>query len=114
MESDNDILIEYDIVKAISFNCGISGTTDVLVDAAALFGKRYLNKINFKIKTGERETHEVCWKEYFVQVTNSSNVCDTENIHQDKLRKYENNDLFISVFSVFKSVKPELWMKEGG
>ena len=62
MKYDNDILIEYDIVKAISCNCGIFGTTDVLVNEAALFGKRPLNKINFKIKTGAREKHEICWQ----------------------------------------------------
>ena len=44
MDDYNDILIEDDIVKAISFNGGISGTTDVLVDAANLFGKRALKK----------------------------------------------------------------------
>ena len=31
MEDDNSILIEDDILKAISFNGGISGTTDVTV-----------------------------------------------------------------------------------
>ena len=51
MEDDNDILIEDDIVKAISFNGGVSGITAVLFDEANLFGKRYLNKINFKIRT---------------------------------------------------------------
>ena len=60
MDDENDILIEDDILKAISFNGGISVTTAVLVDAAALFGKRALNKINSKIKTGARETHVVC------------------------------------------------------
>ena len=51
VEDDNDILIEDDIVKAISFNGGVSGITAVLFDEANLFGKRYLNKINFKIRT---------------------------------------------------------------
>ena len=46
MEDDNDILIEDDIVKAISFNGGISGTTSVLVDYIDLFGKRSLKKKN--------------------------------------------------------------------
>ena len=54
MEDDNDILIEYDIVKSISFNGGIFGNAAVLVDAAALFGKRALKKINSKIKNGAR------------------------------------------------------------
>ena len=54
MEGDSDKIIEDDIVKAISFNRGISGTTSFLVDAAAIFGKRALNKINLKIKTGAR------------------------------------------------------------
>ena len=57
MQYDNDILIEDDILKAISFNIGISGTTAVIVDLVALFGKRALDKINFKIKTGSQETH---------------------------------------------------------
>ena len=44
MRDDNNILIEYDIVKDIGFNGGISGTTAVLVDAANIFGKRALNR----------------------------------------------------------------------
>ena len=44
MEDDNDILIENDIMKGISFNRGISSTTAVLVDAANIFGKRALKK----------------------------------------------------------------------
>ena len=60
MEGFNDILIECNIAKALSFNSNISGTTAVIVDALALFGKRALKKINFKIKTGARETHKVC------------------------------------------------------
>ena len=114
MEDDNDILIEDVFVDDISLNGGVSGTTSVLVDAAALFGKRALNKINFKINTGPRETHELFWMEDFVQVTNSSNVSDPEIIHKDKLRKYDNNDLFVSVISIFKSLEPALWLKEGG
>ena len=39
MEGDNDILIGDDIVNAISFNGGISGTTAILVDAVNIFGK---------------------------------------------------------------------------
>ena len=66
MYNDNDILIEDDIVKAISFIGSISGTTVVLVDSAALFGKIALNKIYFKINTGEQETHELCWREEFL------------------------------------------------
>ena len=42
MEDDNDILIEDDIVKVINFNEGLYGTTDVIVDAANIFGKRVL------------------------------------------------------------------------
>ena len=40
MEDDNDIIIEDDIVKDISFNHGISDTPADLVGAAAIFGKR--------------------------------------------------------------------------
>ena len=71
MEDDNDILIEDDIVKAIRFTGGISATTAVLVDAASIFDKRALKKINFEIKTGAQETHEVCWRDGFLQVTKS-------------------------------------------
>ena len=59
VEDDNGILIEDDIVKSIRSSGGISSTTDVLFDAAALFGKEGLKK-NFKTGTGARETHEVC------------------------------------------------------
>ena len=57
MEDDNAILIGADIVKAISFNVGISGTTAVLVDAKNIFGRRALKKNRFKIRTGVQETH---------------------------------------------------------
>ena len=48
VEDDNDILIEGDIVKAISFNEVVSGTTSMLIDAAIIFGNRDLKEINFK------------------------------------------------------------------
>ena len=101
-------------MKAILFNGGISGTTAVLVNSPAIFGKRALNKTNFKIDTWSQETHEVCWQEMFVQVENSSNFIDSEIIYQDKLQKYEKNDLFVSVVYTFKSVNTELWIQEGG
>ena len=59
MEDDNEIIIEYDIMKAISFNEGIYGTTAVLVDAKNIIGKRSLKKNRFKIRTGEREANEL-------------------------------------------------------
>ena len=40
VKDDNDIIIKYDIVKAISFNAVISGTTAVFVDVVNIFGKR--------------------------------------------------------------------------
>ena len=48
VEDDNEILVEDDIVKAMIFNGGISGTIDVLFGAANISGKRYLNKIKLK------------------------------------------------------------------
>ena len=42
MKDDNDILIEDDIVRAVSFNGGVSGKTAVIVDAENLFDKRVL------------------------------------------------------------------------
>ena len=67
MEDDNAILIEDDIVKAISFNGGISGIIDVLVDADNRFGDRSLKKTNFKIKMehGKHMKHvgeKIWWK----------------------------------------------------
>ena len=44
MEDNNEILIEDDIVRAISFNGGISDITSVLVDAENIFGGRSLKK----------------------------------------------------------------------
>ena len=108
VEDDNDITIEDDIVKYISFNVGISGTTAVIVDAATFFGNISSKKINFTINTGAQETHGVCWREKIVQVTKSSNISDPKIIHQANLRKYENSELFVSVVSIFKSVKPSL------
>ena len=59
MVDDNDILIEDDILKAAIFNGGISVTTTVLIDAANIFGKRYLEKYKFKIRTRAQKTHEL-------------------------------------------------------
>ena len=86
MDDDNDILIEDDIVRAISFNGGISGTTAVIVDEANLFSKRVLNKINSKIRTGAKEIHELCWRKDSVEVIKSSNVSVPEIIQLTKLQ----------------------------
>ena len=56
VEDYNYVLIEDDIVKAISFNRGIYGTTAVLVDAANIFDKIALRK-KTRIRTVARETH---------------------------------------------------------
>ena len=71
MEDENYILIEDDIVKAISFKGVISGTTAVIVDVANHFGKRSLEKKKFKIRTGSRETHELFWRKDSVVVKKS-------------------------------------------
>ena len=75
------------------------------------FAKRGLNKINFKINTESGETNKVCWRKYSMQVKKSSNFSDPEIIYQAKLQKYENNDLFVRVVSIFKSVYTALCMK---
>ena len=46
MEDDNGILIGDYTGKVISFNGGISGTTNFIVDAENLFGKITLKKKN--------------------------------------------------------------------
>ena len=45
VEDDNDIFIEDDIVKAVSFNGGIYGNTAVPVDAENISGKKASKKI---------------------------------------------------------------------
>ena len=114
VEYDNDIIIEDDIVKAVSFNGGVFGTTDALVDAANLFGNIHLKKNKFNIRIGVQETHELFWQKYSAEVTKSSNVSIPKNIPLTKLQKYANNDIFANVVSRTKSVKSALWMKEGG
>ena len=74
VEDQNKILIEYDIVKSISFNGGISGRNVVLVDVENIFGNISFNKNRFKIRTGAQETHESCWRKDWVEMTESSNV----------------------------------------
>ena len=54
VEDDNDILIEDDIVRAISFNGSFYGTTAVILDTENIFGKRSLKKKKSKIRTGAR------------------------------------------------------------
>ena len=84
-----------------------------MVDVEILFVKIALKTINFKIRTGAMETHELCWRKYLVEVTKSSNVSVTEIIPLTKLQRYANNDIFVNVVSRIKSVKPSIWMKEG-
>ena len=110
MEGEEFILIEYNIVKAVSFNGGISGTTAILVDAKNNFVKRALERINFKTRTVARETHEVCWRKYLVEVKNPSNVSIPAIIPLTKLQRYVNNNIFVNVVSVIKSVKPAIWI----
>ena len=63
MEDDDDILIEYDIVKDISFNGGITVTTAVIVDAYSFSGKRDFKKITSKSILAHRRTMNcVGWK----------------------------------------------------
>ena len=114
MDDDNDILIGDDIVRSITFDAVISGTTDVLVNVENLFGKRALNKINFKIRTGSMETHELCWRKDIVKVIKSSNVSVPVIISLTKIQRYENNYLFVNVVSRIKSVMLALQLKEGG
>ena len=98
VEDDKEILIEYDVLKDIIFNEGISSTTDILVDLVSLFVKISLKINKFKIRTGARETHELCWRKYLVEVIKSSNVSAPENIQQTKLQRYTKNDLFGILF----------------
>ena len=49
-----------------------------------------------------------------MEVTKSSNVSVQEIIQLNKLQRYANNDLFVNVASINKSVNPALRLKEGG
>ena len=99
---------------AISFNEVIFDTTAVIVGADNLFVQRASKKNIFKIRTGSRETHELCWRKYLVEVTKSSNVSVPEIRTLNKLQKYANNDLFVNDASRIKSVISEICLKEGG
>ena len=49
-----------------------------------------------------------------MDVTKSSNVSDPEIIQHSKLHKYVNEDLFVTITSIFKYAKLALWLKGGG
>ena len=49
-----------------------------------------------------------------MEVTKSSNVSVPEIIPLNKLQRYANNDIFVNVHSIIKSIKPALCMKEVG
>ena len=66
MDDDNDIIIEDDIVKAISFNVGIYGTTSILVDVANIFGKRALKKKQIKNNNWSTGNTRIMLEEIFV------------------------------------------------
>ena len=56
----------------------------------------------------------MCWLENSMHVTKLSNISDPDIIQHPNMHKYINENLFLSINSRFKSIKPELWMKEGG
>ena len=49
-----------------------------------------------------------------MEVTKSSNVIVPEIIPLNKLQRYAKNDIFVNVVSRINSVKPRLFLKEGG
>ena len=49
-----------------------------------------------------------------MEATKSSNASVPEIIPLNKLHRYAKNEIFLNVVSRIKSVKSELWLKEGG
>ena len=56
----------------------------------------------------------MCWLEDSLHITKLSNISDPEIIQHPGLHKYVNEDLSMSFTSRFKSIKSEIWLKEGG
>ena len=48
-----------------------------------------------------------------MELTNVSSMSVPEIISLNKLQSYANNDLFVNIYSVIKSVKPAILLKEG-
>ena len=111
VEDDNDILIEDDIVKDISFlwwyfwhHCCSCVCIGYL--CKEILNENYLQNQYWSME----DTWSLLAGRFFA--SNKFIKCQlSRNIHQDKLQKYENNDLFVSVVSSFNSVKTGLCLK---
>ena len=104
VEDGHNIDLEEDIVRALSYRGGLSGTTVVLVEASDLTGKT-LHKSFHCNGIGSRETHEIVWKEDSVNVFASSNITSPISVHKTHLDKFITNELCAIVEYRFTSSK---------
>jgi hypothetical protein len=108
VEDGNDIDVEEDIFKALSYNGGVAGTTAVLLDASNLEGP-VLSR-TFKVKTGSRATHEIKFiNNDSVEIITSSGVTKPEVIGHAKLMNYCRKHLLICVQQQYNSPKAPLF-----
>ena len=108
VEDGNDIDMEEDIFKALSYHHGIAGTTVVLVDGSRLKGPSLETKYNCD-KMGSRETHELRWDWNQAMLIKSSGVTEPITVTSKKLMKHKKLHLHATIKEEFKSPKPSLF-----
>ena len=109
VEDGNDIDLEDDIFKALSYQGGLAGTTVVLFDGRQLSGKAL--KKTFNCNTiGSRETHEIRWISDKAEIIKSSGITDPITVPIGRLEKYQRNHLNVSIEKEFTSEKPSLFI----
>lgn len=109
VEDGNDIDLEEDIFKAMSYHGEVARTTVVLLDARKLKGP-VLSR-SFKAKTGSCAMHESQFASMQVAIFTSSGITKPETINKTKLDKHTKNGLLISIEQQFTLPKPCLFVK---
>jgi hypothetical protein len=92
IEDGNDIMLEEQILDAISFCGGVAGTTGVLINCEKLNGSAITKKFK-STKIGSRSTHELCWYENKIEIYESSGITVPEQLMAEKLKKYARRPL---------------------
>ena len=109
VQDGNNIVLEEHILKALSFNGGLAGTSAILVNCSDLEGPCVTKKFRSK-KVKSRATHEIEWFEDKVHITENSGITQPEVVLRTKLEKHELLNLKVTTEEVFDSDKPALFV----
>lgn len=111
VEDGNDVVLEEDIVKAMSFRGGVAGMSAILLNLENL-PKAAISKKFKSNSIGARATHEIRWQSELVEIYESSSISKPEIIRMSKLSRHTKNALHAVVEKTFASEKPPIWVRE--